>query len=145
MLSNSLTALSFISALAFLWHWWNKRGRLSDRRAQEIAILISVASLYAVAMRYSVQAPEERMHFVLGSVATFLFFRSFAKSGRWGWGALLGAWTLGSLAGGIEEGFQRLSPHRVFDWRDVGLNGLASFLAAAALGGSGLARARRDW
>lgn len=100
------------------------------RRFLAIAIILSC---YLIGMIYFVVQPEERLHFVLIGIVTYLYYRAYKvtwpKSNRAGVVAFISGATIGIC----EEWLQLYVPGRYFDWRDISMNVSAAFLAWAGI------------
>lgn len=111
----SLAALTLLSLYLFFRHYtW--------RPKPAIAIFCGYL-LFLIPGR--LQAFEEWVHVLNISVLAFLFNRVLHRP----WGAALGA----AVIGIGEEFLQILAPNRVFDWRDVAINGIVALLAGLLL------------
>ena len=76
--------------------------------------------------------PPERIHFSEYGLLAFLLFRLLR---HWDGSRRVYAWTLigACLIGFLDESFQGLLPNRVYDPRDLWLNGLAGAMGLVAV------------
>ncbi len=132
LLSSTLWAISALLVGSFVLLWWKKQVIATTKKLEILSGLGWIGTglfVYGIAMTHFVVAPEERMHFMLIGLATYLYERLFRA--RWPESKFIPvlAFLAGTGVGLIEEGLQTLYPTRYFDWRDVGINMLAAFLA----------------
>lgn len=84
-------------------------------------LLLGISVLYSL---YFLPFPEERLHVVEYSILGWLLGWALARSGKWPawwWSGVLLAWLIGCG----DEMIQWFLPNRVFDVRDIFLNGIA--------------------
>jgi VanZ family protein len=98
--------------------------QLPSRGARKlIVLLLGISVLSSLFLPF----PEERLHVIEYSILGWLLGRALARSGKWpawwGVGVLL-AW----LIGYGDEMIQWFLPNRVFDVRDILLNGVAGMV-----------------
>jgi VanZ family protein len=133
LLRAFIAVASLLCAAGFLAEWNRLAHVPIEIRRKSFGVLFVGTLLYAVAMQMLVIAPEERMHFVVGGLVTFLFYRAIDSLTISRTKAIVGAWLAGSLVGIVEETLQLFCKGRTFDLRDIGLNVLAAFLVAALI------------
>jgi len=97
-----------------------------------IAWILGVAGLYVLGIVTLCQRPEEAVHFVQYGALGVLAFRALGHRVRDG-GIYLAAAAVGSTFGILDEFLQWLTPRRVWDLRDIGLNVLGAGLVQPAL------------
>ncbi len=106
--------------------------RLKIRSPSNYAWLAAVAGLYFYFTLRLWRAPEEAVHFLEYGLLGFFLFRALSLSIR-DKSIYLTAFLIGSLVGIIDEVLQWAMPGRYFDFRDAGLNALATGLFQVAL------------
>jgi len=112
--------------------WAAGRGRLSFSFPATVCSC-TVFSLYAWLTWTLRGNPEESLHFVQYGVLSLLLL--YALRGRLdGWPLYFAVAMAGIGFGIVDELIQWLVPLRYFDYRDIGLNTAAVFLALAAIG-----------
>jgi len=98
--------------------------QLPSRGARRLIVfLLGVSGLSSLFLPF----PEERLHVVEYSILGWLLGWALARSGKWPawwWGGVLLAW----LIGYGDEIIQWFLPNRVFDVRDILLNGIAGMV-----------------
>lgn len=94
--------------------------------------LAAVAGLYVHFTLKLWKNPEEAVHFLEYGLLGFLLFRALSLSVR-DKSIYLMAFFIGSLVGMFDEILQWITPGRYWDFRDVGLNALATGLFQVAL------------
>lgn len=116
-------------------------------RGIEIAVIVGIAAAYLL-MFTRMALPEERTHLIEYGVVSLLIYEALSERARVG--GRISGWALPALAasgaaalGLLDEGIQALLPNRVFDWRDVLFNALASAMAASASAALAWARRRK--
>ena len=88
-----------------------------------IVLLLGISVLSSLFLPF----PEERLHVIEYSILGWLLGRALARSGKWPawwWGGVLLVW----LIGYGDEMIQWFLPNRVFDVRDILLNGIAGMV-----------------
>ncbi len=133
ILANSIWTIFALIAAVVIWTSW-KKGQPSGTGGGNdtlrcIFLLATSVATYIALMLVMVVAPEERFHFILVGLVTYLYFRLFEALWPTTWFVPFFGFLAGALVGGIEEGLQKFYPSRFFDWRDVGINVLAAFMA----------------
>lgn len=106
--------------------------RLKIRTPSNYAWLAAVAALYIHFTLQLWRAPEEAVHFLEYGLLGFFLFRALSLSIR-DKSIYLMAFFIGSLVGIFDEILQWAMPGRYFDFRDIGLNALATGLFQIAL------------
>jgi hypothetical protein len=106
--------------------------RLKVRSPSNYAWLAAVAALYIYFTLRLWRAPEEAVHFLEYGLLGFFLFRALSHSIR-DKSIYATAFLLGSLVGIFDEIFQWAMPGRYWDFRDAGLNALATGLFQVAL------------
>jgi hypothetical protein len=129
LLRGFIVVLSVGLVCAFM-HVWVRTHRTFSRK--RLGVLAVGVLIYGVSMWRLVQAPEERVHFLQMSLLTYLFYRPLVLRYRER-RALGEAALLAAGIGMVEESVQIYIPSRFFDWRDMGINVLAAFLAGTFL------------
>jgi hypothetical protein len=120
------TAVAFCAIVFFLIF------RLKIRSFSNYAWLAAVAGLYVFFTLRLWRAPEEAVHFLEYGLLGFFLFRALSLSIR-DKSIYATAFLLGSLVGILDEIFQWAMPGRYWDFRDTGLNALATGLFQIAL------------
>jgi hypothetical protein len=120
------TAVAFLAIISYLVF------RLKIRSPSNYAWLAAVAGLYIYFTLQLWRAPEEAVHFLEYGLLGFFLFRALSHSisDR---SIYLTAFFIGSLTGIFDEILQWAMPGRYFDFRDAGLNALATGLFQIAL------------
>ena len=113
-------------ALLLLWRCRHRIGR------QNVFWIIFVGLLYFHFTMSLKASPEESLHFIEYGILGVMLFRALSHRTR-DPGVYVVAVLLGSLAGTMDEVIQWLTPHRVFDYRDVGFNAISGVLAQTAI------------
>jgi hypothetical protein len=116
----------------FLALFWFLFFRLRIRRASNYVWLALVAGLYVFFTLKLWRAPEEAVHFLEYGLLGFCLFRALSLSIR-DRSVYLTAFFIGALVGTFDEFLQWLTPGRYWDFRDVGLNALATGLFLVAV------------
>jgi len=106
--------------------------RLKIRSPSNYLWLSAVAALYVYFTLKLWRAPEEAVHFLEYGLLGFFLFRALSLSIR-DKGIYLTALLIGSLIGIFDEILQWMMPGRYWDFRDAGLNALATGLFQVAL------------
>jgi len=106
--------------------------RLKIRSPSNYLWLSAVAALYVYFTLKLWRAPEEAVHFLEYGLLGFFLFRALSLSIR-DKGIYLTAFLIGSLIGIFDEILQWMMPGRYWDFRDAGLNALATGLFQVAL------------
>ncbi|MFZ2052851.1 MAG: VanZ family protein [Candidatus Aminicenantales bacterium] len=106
--------------------------RLKIRSPSNYAWLAAVAGLYVYFTLQLWRAPEEAVHFLEYGLLGFFLFRALSLSIR-DKSLYATAFLIGSLVGIIDEILQWAMPGRYWDFRDAGLNALATGLFQIAL------------
>jgi len=106
--------------------------RLKIRSPSNYAWLAAVAGLYVYFTLQLWRAPEEAVHFLEYGLLGFFLFRALSLSIR-DKSIYATAFLIGSLVGIIDEILQWAMPGRYWDFRDAGLNSLATGLFQVAL------------
>ncbi|MGB7295855.1 MAG: VanZ family protein [Candidatus Aminicenantales bacterium] len=106
--------------------------RLKIRSPSNYVWLAAVAGLYVYFTLQLWRAPEEAVHFLEYGLLGFLLFRALSLSIR-DKSIYLTAFFIGSLVGIFDEILQWAMPGRYWDFRDAGLNALATGLFQVAL------------
>ena len=88
--------------------------------------------VYALLLTSSWLLPAEKTHLFYYGVLAWAAWRAWAFDLR-GRGLFATTVVFVGVLGGIDEGIQYLLPERVFEWKDVGLNLLAGFLATCVI------------
>ena len=122
----AITALAFCAIVYFLVF------RLKIRSPSNYLWLTAVAALYIYFTLELWRAPEEAVHFLEYGLLGFFLFRALSltihdKS------IYPTAFLIGSLIGIFDEVLQWMMPGRYWDFRDTGLNALATGLFQVAL------------
>jgi hypothetical protein len=122
----AITALAFCAIVYFLVF------RLKIRSPSNYLWLTAVAALYIYFTLQLWRAPEEAVHFLEYGLLGFFLFRALSltihdKS------IYPTAFLIGSLIGIFDEVLQWMMPGRYWDFRDTGLNALATGLFQVAL------------
>jgi len=89
--------------------------------------------------------PEERTHLIEHAVVALLIYHALderRRNGRPVWSPAVLAIAVTALLGVVDELIQALIPSRVFDYRDIGFNALAAFLAVTGSAVVGFISAR---
>jgi hypothetical protein len=120
------TAVAFCAIVHFLIF------RLKIRSFSNYAWLAAVAGLYIYFTLQLWRAPEEAVHFLEYGLLGFFLFRALSLSIR-DKSIYLTAFLIGSLVGIFDEILQWAMPGRYWDFRDAGLNALATGLFQVAL------------
>jgi hypothetical protein len=120
------TAVAFLAIISYLVF------RLKIRSPSNYAWLAAVAGLYIYFTLQLWRAPEEAVHFLEYGLLGFFLFRALSHSIR-DKSIYLTAFFIGSLTGIFDEILQWAMPGRYFDFRDAGLNALATGLFQIAL------------
>jgi hypothetical protein len=116
----------------FLAVFWVLFFRLRIHRASNYIWLTLVAGLYVYFTLKLWRAPEEAVHFLEYGLLGFCLFRALSFSIR-DRSVYLTAFFIGTLVGTFDEFLQWLTPGRYWDFRDVGLNALATGLFLIAV------------
>jgi len=106
--------------------------RLKIRSPSNYLWLSAVTALYVYFTLKLWRAPEEAVHFLEYGLLGFFLFRALSLSIR-DKGIYLTALLIGSLIGIFDEILQWMMPGRYWDFRDAGLNALATGLFQVAL------------
>jgi len=106
--------------------------RLKIRSPSNYLWLSAVTALYVYFTLKLWRAPEEAVHFLEYGLLGFFLFRALSLSIR-DKGIYLTAFLIGSLIGIFDEILQWMMPGRYWDFRDAGLNALATGLFQVAL------------
>jgi hypothetical protein len=106
--------------------------RLKIRSPSNYAWLTAVAALYAYFTLQLRRAPEEAVHFLEYGLLGYFLFRALSLTIR-DKSIYLAALLIGSLVGIFDEILQWAMPGRYWDFRDAGLNALATGLFQVAL------------
>jgi len=106
--------------------------RLKIRSPSNYLWLAAVAGLYVYFTLQLWRAPEEAVHFLEYGLLGFLLFRALSLTIR-DKTIYPTAFLIGSLIGIIDEILQWMMPGRYWDFRDAGLNALATGLFQVAL------------
>jgi VanZ family protein len=106
--------------------------RLKVRTPSNYLWLAAVAALYVYFTLQLWRAPEEAVHFLEYGLLGFFLFRALSLTIR-DKSIYLTAFLLGSLIGIFDEVLQWMMPGRYWDFRDAGLNALATGLFQVAL------------
>lgn len=100
----------------------------------EVAVALGIAAVYLLAfLRMSIA--EERGHLIEYGVLAVLIFAALEErrsNGRPVPAPGLLAMLAAAVIGLVDEAIQQPIPERIFDWRDVGFNTLAAFMAIMA-------------
>jgi VanZ family protein len=120
------TAVVFCSIIYFLVF------RLKVRSPSNYLWLTAVAALYIHFTLQLWRAPEEAVHFLEYGLLGFFLFRALSLAIR-DKSIYLTAFLIGSLIGIFDEVLQWMMPGRYWDFRDAGLNALATGLFQVAL------------
>jgi VanZ like family len=125
-------AVLAVTAVAFCAIVYVLVFRLKIRSPSNYLWLTAVAALYIYFTLKLWRAPEEAVHFLEYGLLGFFLFRALSltihdKS------IYPTAFLVGSLVGIFDEVFQWMMPGRYWDFRDVGLNALATGLFQVAL------------
>jgi hypothetical protein len=112
--------------------WAAGRGRLSFSFPAAVCSC-TVFFLYAWLTWTLRSNPEESLHFVQYGVLSLLLLRAL-RDRLDGWSLYFAVAMAGIGFGIVDELIQWLVPLRYFDYRDIGLNTAAVFLALAAIG-----------
>jgi len=121
----ALTALSFINP-----------GTIPRRKL----ILVALIFLAGFACSLTLPIPAERIHLLEYGILGGAAVAGFRREGEASWKSCGRALLFVFLVSLLDEGFQRLLPDRVGDWRDVGFNclggiwGIVLYLTAARRG-----------
>jgi hypothetical protein len=126
-----LFVLASIGAF-FVGLFWALLFKLKIRRASNFVWLTLVAGLYVYFTLKLWRAPEEAVHFLEYGLLGFFLFRALSLSIR-DRSVYLTAFLIGALVGTFDEFLQWLTPGRYWDFRDVGLNALATGLFLVAV------------
>lgn len=118
--------------LAFGAVLWVLFFRVRVRSASRLLWLAGVSGLYVYFTLKLWGSPEEAIHFLEYGLLGFFLFRALSLSIR-DPSIYLAAFLLASLVGIADEILQWVVPGRFWDFRDVGLNALASGLFQVAL------------
>jgi len=125
-------AVLAVTALAFCAIVYVLVFRLKIRSPSNYLWLTAVAALYVYFTLKLWRAPEEAVHFLEYGLLGFFLYRALSlkihdKS------IYLTAFLIGSLVGLFDEVLQWMMPGRYWDFRDAGLNALATGLFQVAL------------
>jgi hypothetical protein len=120
------TAVAFCSIIYILVF------RLKVRSPSNYLWLSAVAALYIYFTLQLWRAPEEAVHFLEYGLLGFFLFRALSLS-ICDKSIYPTAFLIGSLVGIFDEVFQWMMPGRYWDFRDAGLNALATGLFQVAL------------
>jgi VanZ family protein len=120
------TAVAFCFVIYFLVL------RLKVRSPSNYLWLAAVASLYVYFTLQLWRAPEEAIHFLEYGLLGFFLFRALSLTIR-DKSIFPTAFLVGSLIGIFDEVLQWMMPGRYWDFRDAGLNALATGLFQVAL------------
>ena len=103
-----------------------------SKRLASLVWLCLLVGIYAV-WTYRLRGnPEESVHFVEYGVLSALLFTALSFRIRNSLVYVL-AFLIASIVGGLDEAVQRITPNRVFDYRDIGFNAAAVLLAQIAI------------
>ena len=97
----------------------------------ELGVWLGVGAVYLM-MFVRIEIPEERTHLIEYAVLAALINQALqerSRNGRHVSALSFVSFGATALLGFIDESIQALIPTRVFDWRDVGFNGLAALVA----------------
>lgn len=127
LLGTSVTLLYFVVVVAFVYHVVFDV-RLSDRIA---FLALALLALVMGSLVLGLAVPEERIHFVQYGLLALLVRPALA------WHVeprvqCLGAISIASAAGVVDELLQGLASDRICDPRDMAINAAAAFLAIVA-------------
>jgi VanZ family protein len=122
----AITAVAFCSIIYVLIF------RLKVRSASNYLWLTAVAALYVHFTLQLWRAPEEAVHFLEYGLLGFFLFRALSLTIR-DKSIYPTAFLIGSLIGILDEVLQWMMPGRYWDFRDAGLNALATGLFQVAL------------
>ena len=125
-------AVLAITALAFCILIYILVFRLKVRTLSNYFWLAAVAALYIYFTLQLWRAPEEAVHFLEYGLLGYLLFRALSLSIR-DKSIYPSAFLIGSLIGIFDEILQWITPGRYWDFRDAGLNALATGLFQVAL------------
>jgi hypothetical protein len=126
LLSLAVTLMFFVAGVAVAYYVVFDV-RLSDRVAF-FALALLAGAVGSLILGLSI--PEERVHFLEYGLLAVL--ARHALSGHMGpRRQYFLALTITTAAGLVDELLQGVIPDRVFDWRDVAINGVAALLALA--------------
>ena len=125
-------AVLAITALAFCAIVYVLVFRLQIRSPSNYLWLTAVAALYIYFTLKLWRAPEEAVHFLEYGLLGFFLFRALSLKIR-DKTIYLTAFLIGSLIGIFDEILQWMMPGRYWDFRDAGLNALATGLFQVAL------------
>jgi VanZ family protein len=120
------------TALAFCLVIYILVFRLKVRSPSNYLWLAAVASLYVYFTLQLWRAPEEAVHFLEYGLLGFFLFRALSLTIR-DKSIYPTAFLIGSLIGIFDEVLQWMMPGRYWDFRDAGLNALATGLFQIAL------------
>lgn len=101
-----------------------------------VALLLAAVPAFGVERESATTVAVERIHLVLYTLITLLFYRGLKDRPSWGRWSVLGAWAACALVGLLDEGVQWLVPVRTGEIYDVGLNlysALCGVLVSVAL------------
>lgn len=119
---------------------------LRSGRGRELWIGTGVVAVYLMVFVRLNLSPAERTHLFEYGVVAVLIYEALLERAREGGRVLMPGPTAvlaGACLGWLDEGLQLLSPTRVYDLQDVGVNALAALLAVSATWGLRWARRGR--
>ena len=128
--------LALIAGLALLGGGLAVAGSRRRTRARgapwRAAWILATAGLYTWGSLVLCQRPEESLHFVQYAGLSLLAFRALSHRVRDA-SLYVGAAALGATLGIVDEMLQWLTPRRIWDLRDIGLNTLGASLIQPGL------------
>lgn len=100
-----------------------------------IGISLAIVTVYLMVF-VRTEIPQERTHLIEYGVVAALIYQALLERTRQGYKvpypAILAILITG-IAGGIDEGIQKILPNRVFDFRDILFNFLAGILSVGSI------------
>lgn len=96
------------------------------KKGYTLILLFAAVTIYALVIS-QVRLAEEKIHFIEYGLLSFLVYRALRIDIK-GWWVYLLSFTLVFILGWVDEGIQYLLPNRIYDIRDVVMNGVGGVI-----------------